>query len=127
MFGSIALLRITSGATWTTDRLEMLLGQDYVNLVDRTKDGCDGMNDRTDTDADGSDSSGTVPEYKMYWNVAKDCLMIRQGTSGVPDSINEREEQKPKYIRVIVTVDRGAGEQDAAVFNYIKQNVKQQN
>jgi prepilin-type N-terminal cleavage/methylation domain-containing protein len=116
---------ITSGATWATDRIELLLGQDYIQLKDTDNDGCNGLNDRKPASAgnparaDGDDSSGTVPLYKMYWNVAKNCSM-----NSILDVTPERDEQKPKHIRVIVTVDRGLGEHELAVFNYIKQNAK---
>ncbi len=130
---------ITSGATWATDQIELLLGQDYINLEDKNKDGCAGINNsplQTDPNKQKPDSypsrtSGTThPIYTIHWNVAKNCFMTRQNATappGIPDAINEREEQKPKLIRVIVTVNRGLGEQEMAVFNYIKQNVKQQN
>ncbi|WP_417913955.1 type IV pilus modification PilV family protein [Candidatus Electronema sp. JM] len=122
---------ITSGATWATDQIELLLGQDYINLEDKNKDGCAGINNsplQTDTNKQKPDSypsltSGTTPPvYTIHWNVARNCFM-----TAIPDAINEREEQKPKLIRVIVTVNRGLGEQEIATFNYIKQNVKQQN
>ena len=131
---------ITSGATWATDQIELLLGQDYINLEDKNKDGCAGINNsplqtdpnkqKPDSDPNSLTSGTTPPIYRIYWNVAKNCFMTRQNATappGIPDAINEREEQKPKLIRVIVTVNRGLGEQEMAVFNYIKQNVKQQN
>ncbi len=118
---------ITTGATWAADRIEQLLGQDYEALNDTNKDGCDGLDDRQPVSAgspnssDYDDNSGTVPPvYRMYWNVAVGCSM-----SSIPTPTNAKEEQKPKHIRVIVTVDRLIGEKEVAVYDYIKQNAKE--
>lgn len=119
---NLAANTITTGATWAADRIELLLGRDYSDLRDTDSDGCAGLNDRTDATDDSSQSlsSGTVPPvYKMYWNVAVGCSM-----SSIPTPKNPKEEQKPKHIRVIVTVQRLAGEQEVAVYDYIKQNAK---
>jgi len=113
---------ITTGATWATDRVEMLLGQDYEQFVDIDSDGCGGLNDKDSTKADGNDASGTIPNYNIYWNVAKDCNMAT-----ISDAPTEDQEQKPKHIRVIVTVDRMVGERELAVFDYIKQNINNNN
>ncbi len=111
---------ITSGATWAADRIEMLLGQDYLKLQEKgTENGCSGLNDRGKGVADGEAHSGTVPEYHVYWNVANDCSLWT-----IKDAATEDQEQKPKHIRVIVTVDRFIGERELAVYEYIKQNVK---
>ncbi len=117
---------ITTGATWAADRIELLLGQDYESLNDTDKDGCDGLNDRLPASAgsparaDGDAASGAVPPvYRMYWNVAVGCSM-----KAIPTPANPKEEQKPKHIRVIITVDRLLGEREVAVYDYIKQNAK---
>ncbi|MGX9728498.1 MAG: type IV pilus modification PilV family protein [Candidatus Electronema sp. VV] len=123
---NLAANTITTGATWAADRIELLLGRNYSDLGDIDSDGCAGLNDRRPASAggtvrsDGDDSSGTVPPvYRMYWNVAVGCSM-----SSIPTPKNPKEEQKPKHIRVIVTVQRLAGEQEVAIYDYIKQNAK---
>jgi prepilin-type N-terminal cleavage/methylation domain-containing protein len=127
---NLAANTITSGATWAADQVELLLGQDYIKLQDTDNDGCAGLNDRIPPVAGstaGADFpprvSGAVPPiYRIYWNVANTCSM-----NTIRNATNPQEEQKPKHIRVIVTVDKGAGEQEAAVYDYIKQNTKQTN
>lgn len=125
---NLAANSITTGATWATDRVEMLLGQDYEQFVDIDDDRCAGLDDRQPASAgnparaDGNDASGTIPNYNIYWNVASNCNMAT-----IPDAPTEDQEQKPKHIRVIVTVDRLIGERELAVFDYIKQNVDNNN
>lgn len=117
---------ITTGATWAADRIEQLLGRDYETLNDTNKDGCAGLNNRTKTTDDNPDTADPVisgpepPVYRMYWNVAIGCSM-----SSIPTPKNAKEEQKPKHVRVIITVDRLIGEKEVAVYDYIKQNAKE--
>lgn len=118
---------ITTGATWAADRVERLLGQSYTSLADTDKDGCSGLNDRANA-ADGNDTSGTVqPVYHIYWNVAKNCTLIKTSGSsaGISDAAAEKDEQKPKHLRIIVTKESGSGQEvEAGVFSYIKQNAR---
>jgi len=126
---------ITTGAAWAADRVEQLLGQSYTStaLTDTDKDGCIGIDDSpinpnsTRRTPDGSDTSGAVqPVYKVYWNVAKNCALIKtSGGAGIADAAAEKDEQKPKYLRIIVTKVIGSGQEvQAGVFSYIKQNAR---
>lgn len=128
---NLAANSITTGSAWAMDKVEQLLSLDYDDpaLLDGagTTSGCAGLDDgpdrpgKPDTLADGSDTSGTTePIYNIYWNVAKDCTL-----TDIPNDSTTPENQiyRPKHLRIIVTSNNGSGEKEAAVFNYIKQNV----
>ena len=129
---NLAANNITTGSTWAVDQVEQLINLPYNDpagqLNDTDGDGCNGLDDYvtgtgTSQDADhfilGSTISTTPPFYNVYWNVAQDCVL-----SNIPASTLPEEDQRPKYIRIIVTRDNGNGiEQQSAIFNYIKQNV----
>lgn len=121
---------ITTGSTWAVNRIERLLAQNYTDFIDKNNDGCGGLDNKTDATADSgpAETSGTVqPIYKIYWNVAKNCTLIRPAGSsvGIPNALTDKDEQKPKYLRIIVTKVNGNGQETlAAVFNYIKQNAR---
>jgi prepilin-type N-terminal cleavage/methylation domain-containing protein len=119
---NLAANAITTGSAWAMDRVEQLLSLDYDNsaLLDGagTTSGCGGLGDWPD--ADGVSLGTTVPVYNVYWNVAKDCTL-----TNIPNDSTTPENQiyRPKHLRIIVTSNNGSGEKEAAVFNYIKQNV----
>ncbi|WP_417916049.1 type IV pilus modification PilV family protein [Candidatus Electronema sp. JC] len=122
---NLAANTITTGATRSADGIERLLGRDYDELDDTNNDGCAGLNNRTkDTDdnpaADPVISGTDHPVYRMYWNVAVGCSM-----NTIPKANSVKEEQKPKHIRVIITVERLIGEKEVAVYDYIKQNSRE--
>jgi len=127
---NLAANKITTGSAWASDQVERLISLDYNDpiLSDDDGDGCNGLNDQisgngTDADADGfidgRNNASSPPYYNIYWNVAQDCTLTGIPMVGVPP----QDVQRPKYLRIIVTVDRGSGEEQTAVFNYIKQNV----
>lgn len=123
---NLAANAITIGPTWATDRVERLLAMDYSDDgLDKTVDTCaDLPGTFTDTgwspDSPVSQESSSTggPEYKVYWAVADDCLL-----TGIPDNSDPDQEQKPKYLRIIVTRDPGTGEEEVAILNYIIQNI----
>jgi prepilin-type N-terminal cleavage/methylation domain-containing protein len=115
---------ITSGSIWAADRVERLLGLEYTHADLAVTGACtdlpESAGDLAGWPADKQDNNNAVPLYTVYWAVAKDCLL-----TDIPDAGSEQEEQKPKYIRVIVTKTTGGGEEvEMAVFDYIKQNTK---
>ncbi|XOF32945.1 MAG: prepilin-type N-terminal cleavage/methylation domain-containing protein [Candidatus Electrothrix sp. YB6] len=114
---------ITSGSIWAADRVERLLGLEYETL-NETHTCADLPKSYEDLsfpyDTSENNGVGMVPCYTVYWAIANDCLL-----ENVP------EDQKPKYIKVIVTKSskecpaQGTGtEEDIAVYDYIKQNTK---
>mgnify|MGYP001819460327 CR=1 FL=1 len=125
---------ITIGSTWATDRVERLLAMDYSDLA-LTVDTCGDLPDSfreiqdkldsgdslTDigllSESLGSGSTGG-PEYKVYWAVAGNCLL-----SAIPDNSDAKLEQKPKYLRIIVTREASSVEKEVAILNYIVQNI----
>lgn len=120
--------KITTGSTWAAERVEHLISLPYNDseLSDDDDDGCGGLNDyRNNTEdhfKDGSQFSSSPPYYNIYWNVAQDCTL----TDVPKDGINEDEVQRPKHIRVLVTIVNGNGTEElTATYNYIKQNVVQ--
>lgn len=122
---NLAANNITSGSTWAADQVERIISLNYNYFKDKNDNRCDGLNDWPASDSAAVEAipliSGDVePIYRIYWNVAKDCVMkdIPSGTAA-----DESDEQKPKYLRVIVTRQNSNGtEKEFAVFNYIKQN-----
>lgn len=120
---------ITNGATWAADQVEQIISMNYnqLNDEDGTNNGCKGLNDRpllSVSDGFIPNPGGTQPIYNVYWNVAQDCVM-----SNLPiGSEEDGSEYRPKYLRIIVTRQNGNGtETEVAVFNYIKQNSRNQN
>lgn len=121
---NLAANTITTGATWAADQVEQIIADDYTALLELDlgstgdKDGCAGLDDQTEATADDYiPHENSLPVYKVYYNVARDCLL-----SDIPDA-DTTQEQKPLSIRIIVT--KGEDEDTAvvtAVFNYIKQN-----
>lgn len=113
---------ITTGSTWAMDQVEQLIGLNYSDpaLADGagTRDGCQGLSDWPN--ADGNILGITEPPYNIYWNVAKDCTL-----TNIPIDSGAGEDQiyRPKHLRIIVTRVYGGAEKEAAIFNYIKQNV----
>ena len=121
---------ITSGSIWAADKVEYLLGLEYetLNETHTCADLPESSEDLSGTFPYGTNSEnngkGMVPCYTVYWAIANDCLL-----ENVP------EDQKPKSINVIVTKsskecpaqgNKATGtEEDVAVFDYIKQNTKQ--
>jgi prepilin-type N-terminal cleavage/methylation domain-containing protein len=126
--------KITTGSTWATDQVEQLISLPYNHdyLVDGggTNNGCAGLNDWPDpqqspaltADSQAFDvfSSGTTPVYNIYWNVAQDCTLTNIPVAGV----KPEEVQRPKHVRVLVTIENGNGTEELkATYNYIKQNI----
>lgn len=122
---------ITNGATWAADQVERIISLDYNYFKEgeTSKDGCDGLSNRNSPKADSEDikiepvplvSGDTEPIYKIYWNVAQDCVMEKIPEGKAADG---SDEYRPKYLRIIVTRQNSNGpETEVAVFNYIKQN-----
>lgn len=117
---------ISNGSAWAADQVEKILATDYTDLLrlDVDGDGCNGLSDwqGSPTSADYVVTrSVELPTYKVYVNVARNCLL-----SGIPNAVIPASgptlEQKPLRLRIIVTVDKGRGEEESAIFNYIKQN-----
>lgn len=119
---------ITNGATWAADQVERIISLNYNYFQEGgTPNGCSGLNDWKSINADNEaietlTSGTTEPIYNIYWNVAKDCVL-----SDIPEPENkvadESNEQRPKYLRVIVTrANSNGAETEVAVYNYIKQN-----
>jgi prepilin-type N-terminal cleavage/methylation domain-containing protein len=117
---NLAANTITTGATWATNQVEQIIGFPYLDPNLNTVVDCEDLDDRA---AAYTATSGPVePIYTIYWNVAQDCTMI-----DIPDApaAQPENEQKPKHIRIIVTrINDNGNEVEAAVFNYIKQNVR---
>lgn len=123
---------ITNGAAWATDQVEQLISLSYnhYQMQDLDNDGCVGLNDSPVLPPprnipDGNNSSGaTEPRYNIYWNVAQGCVISALPVGSEADG----SEYRPKYLRIIVTRQNGNGtETEVAVFNYIKQNSRNQN
>lgn len=119
---NLAANRITIGSNWAMDQVEQLLGLDYTDLELQVTGTCSSLSDWSSLPVenkvpDPSDSG--PPIYTVYWAVANDCTL-----TDIDDAGAEKNEQKPKHLRITVTVDRGGGEQEVAIFNYIKQNAK---
>jgi prepilin-type N-terminal cleavage/methylation domain-containing protein len=115
---------ITTGSTWATDRVERLLAMDYADPgLAETVATCSALpTSFTDpgwsVDPKEPGSTGG-PRYSVYWAVATDCFL-----TNIPDNSDPDQEQKPKYLRIIVTRDAGTGEQEISILNYIVQNIK---
>lgn len=123
---NLAANNITSGATWAADRAEQIISMTYNQLTDQNNNGCAGLNDRgNDADQSIINPGNVQPAYNVYYNVAKDCVLF---DIPIGQAADESDEQKPKYLRIIVTkVNSNGAETEAAVFNYIKQNSRNQN
>lgn len=85
--GNFTASRLTSAATWATDRAEVLFNLEYDDplLLDDgggAADGLAGLNDATAATADGNDLSPDG-EYTIYWNVAEDEPMPNLKTINV--------------------------------------------
>ncbi|MGB5686849.1 MAG: prepilin-type N-terminal cleavage/methylation domain-containing protein [Candidatus Electrothrix sp.] len=118
---NLAANAITTGSTWATDRVEQLLAMDYSDLA-LTVTTCENL-PQSFTDPGWSSASqqpGSTggPVYTVYWAVAGNCLL-----ADIPNNSDPDQEQKPKYLRVIVTRDPGTGQKEAAILNYIVQNI----
>lgn len=118
---------ISIGSSWAADQVEKILAQDYTDLLKLDegatgdKDGCNGLSDWPVADQPPITQSG-VPTYRVYVNVARDCLLSPTIPNAPIPASGKTLEQKPLSIRIIVTVDKGSGEEESAIFNYIKQN-----
>ncbi|MCW5206256.1 prepilin-type N-terminal cleavage/methylation domain-containing protein [Desulfobulbus sp. F5] len=115
--------RITIGSTWAMNQVEQLLGLDYTDPKMNVTGTCSSLSDWSSLAADNKKAdpsgSGIPPIYTVYWSVARDCTL-----TDIKDA-PEKNEQKPKHLRITVTVDKiGGSEQEVAIFNYIKQNAK---
>lgn len=116
--------RITIGSTWAMNQVEQLLGLDYTHPKLNLTGTCSSLSDWSSLPEENKviDPSGSdiPPKYTVYWAVANDCTL-----TNIDDADAAKNEQKPKHLRIAVTVDRGGGgEQEVAIFNYIKQNAK---
>lgn len=125
---NLAANSISIGSSWAADQVETILARDYTELLrldeglNGDKDGCNGLSDWPAADWIIPPQSG-VPIYRVYVNVARDCLLSAIPNAPLPAAVGEKTlEQKPLSIRIIVTVDKGSGEKESAIFNYIKQN-----
>lgn len=90
--------RLTTAATWATDRAEVLFNQEYdaPDLLDDgggAADGLGGLNDATAATADGNDVSPDG-EYTIFWNVAEDEPMPNLKTINVIVIRNDLGTQK---------------------------------
>ncbi|MCI5207476.1 MAG: prepilin-type N-terminal cleavage/methylation domain-containing protein [Candidatus Electrothrix sp. ATG2] len=116
---------ITNGSTWAADQVEKILATDYADLLrldeEGDKDGCDGLSDWQGGTADQEIQMDGPPVYKVYVNVARNCLLNDIPNADVPAS-GSTLEQKPLYLWIIVTINDGTKEKVRATFNYIKQN-----
>ncbi|MCI5188262.1 MAG: hypothetical protein D3905_00415 [Candidatus Electrothrix sp. AS4_5] len=128
---------ITIGSTWATDRVEQLLAMDYSDpSLALTVDTCGDLpesfreiQDKLDSGDSLTDigllfeplESGSTggPVYTVYWAVAGNCLL-----SDIPDNSDKKLEQKPKYLRIIVTREASGVEKEVAILNYIVQNIQ---
>ncbi len=140
---------ITAGSTWATDQVEALLGLPYLHPLLGDAEGqpigngqrlvdCAVFNDENTaiTSAEdneyfmrSSDVFNVPPFYTVYWNVSLNCIM-----NTIPNSSPARDEQKPKYIQIIVQKQardapselehQHGGDHIVAVFHYIKQNTR---
>ncbi len=113
---------ITIGSTWATDRVEQLLAMDYSdpNLA-LTVTTCESLPEKYNDTGWFSppEVSGTQePIYTVYWAVAGNCLL-----SDIPDNSDAKLEQKPKYLRIIVTRKASSVEKEVAILNYIVHNI----
>jgi prepilin-type N-terminal cleavage/methylation domain-containing protein len=137
---------ITAGSTWATDQVEMLLGLPYLHpSFDVLVEDCTVFDDNelaiatardNDKETDyhyvlqSRDIFDAPPFYTIYWNVSQSCIM-----NTIPNANAARDEQKPKYIQIIVQKEarnapgavehQHGGDHVVAVFNYIKQNKRQ--
>ncbi len=120
---NLAANNITIGSTWAMNQVELLLGLNYVDTRMNETGLCSSLADWSNLPNDNKitdpSNSGIPPVYTVYWAVAKDCTLTDIDNAGA-----EKNEQKPKHLRITVTVDRGRGEQEVAIFSYIKQNAK---
>lgn len=122
---------ITNGATWAADQVEQIISMNYRDIQDKGKEGddnfgCAGLNAWPSPAADGAvlDPGNMQPVYNVYWNVAQGCVISALPVGSEADG----SEYRPKYLRIIVTRQNGNGtETEVAVFNYIKQNSRNQN
>ena len=85
--GNFTANRLTTAATWATDRAEVLFNLEYDDdeLLDDgggAADGLAGLNDATAATADGNDISKDG-EYTIYWNIAEDVPMPNLKTINV--------------------------------------------
>lgn len=117
---------ITTGSTWAADRVERLLALDYSDPGLSPVISCEDL-PKTFKDTgwhpDAPDElSDTRPIYRVYWAIAGNCLL-----ADIPDNSDPKQEQKPKYLRIIVTKDPGNGEEqeEVAILNYIVQNINE--
>ncbi len=119
--------KITTGSTWAAERVERLISIPYnhAKMSDKDGDKCAGLDDHTESTADGFEKGSSFasdpPYYNIYWNVADDCTLTAVPTHETNPSIKPDEVQRPKHLRIIVTRDDGG--KVFATFNYIKQNV----
>jgi prepilin-type N-terminal cleavage/methylation domain-containing protein len=121
---NLAANTITTGATWAADQVERLIGLPYIHDDLNTTVNCEDLDNRNFAINNGyTATSGIVePIYTIYWNVALNCTLI-----GIPNAppTQPQNEQKPKYVKIIVTRFNDNGQEvEAAVFDYIKQNVR---
>lgn len=115
---------ITIGSTWASDRVERLLAMDYSDAgLALTVSKCEDLPEKysdTGWSIDSPVKNGTKePIYKVYWAVAGNCLL-----SAIPDSSDSKLEQKPKYLRIIVTREASGVEKEVAILNHIVQNIQ---
>jgi type IV pilus modification protein PilV len=85
--GNSTANRLTTAATWATDRAEVLFNLEYDDddLMDDgggAADGLAGLNDATAATADGNALSPDG-DYTIYWNVAEDEPMPNLKTINV--------------------------------------------
>ncbi|MCI5178211.1 MAG: prepilin-type N-terminal cleavage/methylation domain-containing protein [Candidatus Electrothrix sp. AW3_4] len=114
---------ITIGSTWATDRVERLLAMDYSDpSLALTVTTCEDLpkkySDTGWSSAAPAESGTKEPIYKVYWAVAGNCLL-----SAIPDNSDAKLEQKPKYLRIIVTRSASDVEKEMVILNYIVQNI----
>jgi hypothetical protein len=118
---------ISIGSSWAADQVEKILAKDYTELLKlNDSDGCSGLSDWQGTPTTADQKIGPMPggppQYTVYVNVARDCLLSPTIPNAPIPASGKTLEQKPLSIRIIVTVDKGSGEEESAIFNYIKQN-----
>ena len=116
---NLAANSITTGSSWATYQVEYLLGLSYTHDDLTVNTTCDVFQD-SDWWEKGKGTQYAAeddPLYDLYWAVANNCTL-----SGIANAADEEQEQKPKYLQIIV-VKEDSGEK-VAIFNYIKQNVQ---
>ncbi|MCI5147040.1 MAG: prepilin-type N-terminal cleavage/methylation domain-containing protein [Candidatus Electrothrix sp. AR3] len=109
---------ITTGSTWAVYQVEHLLGLSYTAPELAVTSLCSELSPskwwkNTGTRYEDEED----PLYDLYWAVANDCLL-----STISDANTEQQEQKPKYLRIVVV--KTDTEDETAQFDYIRQNVQ---